>query len=172
MKKIALYGLLLMIPLYGFWVLPQKNETKDQQKIVADLQSETADYQLKIKQFNDLDKLLSDPKYDGVLERVPSTLEQETFILLLDRIAQSTGFVFDGVSFARGQNAELESSTLEANFSITGRQDKFQNFLMAIEKSPRFLGLSSFNYTVKNINNVDIITMSVPLYTFAQSSEN
>ena len=161
-----------MIPLYGFWIVPQSKAIKVEAQEVAALQAETEDYQKKIRQLKDLDELLSNPAYDGVLERVPATLQQETFILLLQRIAQSTGFVFESISFTKGINGALEANTLKANFSISGRMDKFPEFLEAIEKSPRFMGLESFAYSVKNVNGIDIIEMSVPIYTLAQSEEN
>lgn len=172
MKKIWLYAILIMIPLYGFWIVPQNKAIKVQQQEVQALETETADYQKKIKQLKDLDTLLKDPTYDGVLERVPVSLEQETFILLLQQIAKSTGFVFESISFNKGQNSSLETSTLNAKFSIKGRADKFPDFLEAIEQSPRFMGLESFGYTVEKTNGIDIISMSVPVYTFAQSDEN
>lgn len=172
MKKIWLYLTLLMIPLYGFWIVPQNKTLKNEQQNVTSLQAETAGYQEKIKQLKDLDTLLKDPKYEGVLERIPPTLEQETLILILEKIAKSTGFVFNEISFARGQNAQLETSTLQANFSIRGRKDKFITFLQAVEKSPRFMGIDNFSYSIETTNGIDIINMSVPLYTFAQSSEN
>ncbi|NCP67718.1 type 4a pilus biogenesis protein PilO [bacterium] len=172
MKKIWLYSLLLMIPLYGFWIVPQNKAVKAQQEDVAVLQAETEDYQRKIKQLKDLDALLQNPIYDGVLERVPTTLEQEKLILILQKISESTGFIFESISFSRGENAALETSTLNANFTITGRADKFPDFLEAIEKSPRFMGLETFSYSIANINGIDVIDMSVPLYTFAQSNAN
>ncbi len=172
MKKIWLYSLLLMIPLYGFWIVPQNKALKAKQADVAVLQEETEDYQVKIKQLKDLDTLLQNPVYDGVLERIPTTLEQEKLILILQKVAESTGFLFESISFSRGQNATLETNTLTANFSITGRADKFSDFLEAIEKSPRFMGLESFAYSIETINGIDVISMSVPLYSFAQSNEN
>ena len=172
MNKKWLYLALLMVPLFGFWIIPQNKALKTETAKIEDLQAETQSLQTKIKKLKDLDTLLSDPKYDGVLERIPATLEQETLILILEKIAKSTGFVFDSISFSRGQNAELESSVLEANFSIRGRKDNFSKFLEAIEKSPRFMGIETFSYSVETTNDIDIINMSVPLYTFAQSSEN
>jgi len=172
MNKIWLYAILIMIPLYGFWIVPQNKAVKVLQQEVSALEAETADYQKKIKQLKDLDTLLKNPTYDGVLERVPVSLEQETFILLLQQISKSTGFVFESISFNKGQNSTLEASTLNANFSIKGRADKFPDFLEAIEKSPRFMGLESFSYSVENTNGIDIISMTVPIYTFAQSDEN
>ncbi len=172
MKKTPLYALLLMIPLYGFWVVPQNKAIKAKQDDVAVLETETADYQEKIVKLKDLDELLQNPAYDGVLERIPTKLEQEKLILILQRITQSTGFVFEGLSFSKGVNSALETDTLKASFSVTGRADKFENFLKTIEKSPRFLGLESFSYRVENINGIDVISMAVPLYSFAQSNEN
>jgi len=172
MKKIWIYALLLLIPLYGFWIIPQNKAVKAQQEDIAVLQAETEDYKVKIKQLSDLSKLLENPVYDGVLERIPTTLEQGMVILILQRITESTGFVFESLSFSRGQNATLETSTMNVNFSIRGREDKFVNFLEAIEKSPRFMGMESFAYSVQTVNGIDIINMSVPLYTFAQSNEN
>jgi Tfp pilus assembly protein PilO len=172
MKKIWIYALLLLIPLYGFWIVPQNKAVKAQQEDIAVLQAETEDYKVKIKQLSDLSKLLENPVYDGVLERIPTTLEQGMVILILQRITESTGFVFESLSFSRGQNATLETSTMNVNFSIRGREDKFVNFLEAIEKSPRFMGMESFAYSVQTVNGIDIINMSVPLYTFAQSNEN
>lgn len=172
MKKIWLYSLLLMIPLYGFWIVPQNKSVNAQKQNIAVLQAETEDYQRKIKQLKDLDSLLKNPIYDGVLERIPTTLEQEKLILILQRISESTGFIFESLNFSRGQNATLQTSTLMANFTIVGRGDKFIDFLEAIEKSPRFMGLSSFSYSTENINGIDVINMSVPLYTFAQSNAN
>jgi Tfp pilus assembly protein PilO len=172
MKKIWIYALLLLIPLYGFWIVPQNKAVKAQQEDIAVLQAETEDYKVKIKQLSDLSKLLENPVFDGVLERIPTTLEQGMVILILQRITESTGFVFESLSFSRGQNATLETSTMNVNFSIRGREDKFVNFLEAIEKSPRFMGMESFAYSVQTVNGIDIINMSVPLYTFAQSNEN
>ena len=172
MKKIWIYALLLLIPLYGFWIVPQNKAIKVQQENLAILQAETEDYKVKIKQLSDLSKVLENPLYDGVLERIPASLEQGIVILILQKIAQSTGFVFESLAFNRGQNAALETSTLSINFSIQGRKDNFINFLEAIEKSPRFMGMESFAYTVDTVNGIDIINMSVPLYTFAQSNEN
>ena len=172
MKKIWIYALLLLIPLYGFWIVPQNKAVKAQQEDIAVLQAETEDYKVKIKQLSDLSKLLENPVYDGVLERIPTTLEQGMVILILQRITESTGFVFESLSFSRGQNATLETGTMNVNFSIRGREDKFVNFLEAIEKSPRFMGMESFAYSVQTVNGIDIINMSVPLYTFAQSNEN
>lgn len=172
MKKIWIYALLLLIPLYGFWIVPQNKAIKVQQEDLAVLQAETEDYTVKIKQLADLSKLLENPIYDGVLERVPTSLEQGIVILILQKIAQSTGFVFDSINFNRGQNAALETSTLNVDFAIKGRKDKFINFLEAIEKSPRFMGMESFAFSVETVNGIDIINMSVPLYTFAQSNEN
>lgn len=172
MKKIWIYALLLLIPLYGFWIVPQNKAIKVQQENLAILQAETEDYKVKIKQLSDLSKVLENPLYDGVLERIPASLEQGIVILILQKIAQSTGFVFESLAFNRGQNAALETSALSINFSIQGRKDNFINFLEAIEKSPRFMGMESFAYTVDTVNGIDIINMSVPLYTFAQSNEN
>lgn len=172
MKKIWLYSLLLMIPLYGFWIVPQNKAIKAQKQDVAVLQAETEDYQRKIKQLKDLDTLLQNPIYDGVLERIPTTLEQEKLILILQKISESTGFVFESINFSRGENAALETSALYANFTLVGRSDKFVEFLEAIEKSPRFMGLDTFSYNTETINGIGVINMSVPLYTFAQSNAN
>lgn len=172
MNKMWLWLSLAMIPLYGFWTIPEiKNHKINQQDLIA-LQDETTDYQEKIKQLKDLDKVLDDPRYKNVLERVPATLEQETLIVLLKKIADNSGFVFDGLNFSRGQNPTLETDTLQVNFSIKGRKDQFPTFLQNIERSPRFMGIDAFAYSVDTINGVDVISMSVPLYTFAQSSEN
>jgi Tfp pilus assembly protein PilO len=152
--------------------VPQNKALKAQKQDVAVLQAETEDYQRKIKQLKDLDALLQNPIYDGILERVPTTLEQEKLILILQRISESTGFVFESLDFTQGENATLETSTWNVNFSISGRADKFTDFLEAIEKSPRFMGLQSFSYSIEKINGIDVIEMSVPLYTFAQSNAN
>ncbi len=172
MKKIWIYALLLLIPLYGFWIIPQNKAIKIRQVDLSILQAETEEYKTKIKQLSDLSKLLENPIYESVLEQIPTSLEQGIVILILQKIAQSTGFVFDSINFSRGQNATLETNTLNINFSIRGREDKFINFLEAIEKSPRFMGMESFAYNIETVNGIDIINMSVPLYTFAQSNEN
>lgn len=172
MNKLVLWLALLTIPLYGFWIIPQNAQADQKVETISALEAETKDYQEKIIELKDLDKLLSDERFDGVLERIPPTLEQETFILLLQRIAESSGFVFDSLSFSRGQDAAIEANTLDANFSVKGRADRFVQFLETIEKSPRFMGISNFSYSTENINGIGVVTMSVPLYTFAQSSEN
>lgn len=172
MKKHWLYLALLMIPLFGFWIIPQNKSLKADQIKIKDLNAQTEELQTKIKELKDLDTLLNDPQYDGVLERIPATLEQETLILILEKIAKSTGFVFESINFSRGQNPALESSVLNATFSIRGRKDKFPTFLEAIETSPRFMGVETFSYSTETINGIDIISMSVPLYTFAQSNQN
>jgi Tfp pilus assembly protein PilO len=161
-----------MIPVYGFWIVPQNKDLKAQQLDIAALEAETLDYQDKIKKLNNLDEELKNPIYDNILQRIPTNLEQERFILLLQQIASRSGFVFQNISFTKGQNPAIETSTLSANFSIKGRAEKLPSFLEAIEKSPRFMGLESFSYSVETINGIDIIDMSVPIYTFAQSNEN
>ena len=172
MKKISLWLALGMIPLYGFWIIPQSKTAQANQQAVEALKSETLSYQNKLKQLKDLDTLLADERYEGVLEKIPSKLEQAELILQLQNLAEKTGFVFDGLSFNRGQDAEIGASTLEVNFAVRGRAENFASFLAAVEESPRFMGLRSFAYSVETINGLDVISLSVPLYTLAQSSEN
>lgn len=172
MKKIWLSLILLTIPVFGFWINPQQTAVKDLKTAIASLEAQTAEHQKQMQMLQKADKFLQDEKYKDALEQIPPTLEQETLILALEEMAQSTGFVFDDISFSRGQNAELETSTLNANFEVRGREDKFLDFLQAIETENRFMGLTSFSYSISEVNDIRIVSLSVPLYAFAQSSEN
>ena len=141
-----------MIPLYGFLdCTPKQSHQGSKAQEVAALQAETEDYQNKIRQLKDLDELLSNPAYDGVLERVPTTLEQETFILLYNESPRAQGLFLIVFHLVKELIAPWRANTIKANFSISGRMDKFPDFLEAVEKSHALWDSKAFLTRLKTL---------------------
>lgn len=175
MKRSSIWLLLLLIPLYGFWISPTKDFLAVQQKKIDALEKERADKTQELLDLQALKKelevLQAENKNAGMepLRKLPLEIEQENILKDLQKIAHGAGFRFQGVSFSTGVSKDLGLPEIRMNFSVTGLKAQVPKFLESIEKNERFLGMDDLGVNVEN-NSGQFVTMNVSLYAFSQEA--
>ncbi len=171
MRNSIIWLSLISVIIYGAWTFPQWNEWQDKRIELNKLEKTTKEKTESIKKLKQTQANLESTEEDTLLDQVPLTLKQELIMLDLQRIVQESGFIFDGLSFAKKQNSQVEAPELIITFSAQGKKTSIPSFLKRIEENQRFMGLRDLKFSEGELNEVPIATISASVYSFAQSDK-
>ncbi|MCF7917422.1 type II secretion system protein M [Candidatus Gracilibacteria bacterium] len=127
----------------------------------------------KIQELQTLNGIIKSAQQENksLLSQIPVENEQEKIMQFLKQISLKTGFGFTSLQFSKGKNSEVGLPELSIRFSTTGRKEKIKDFLVAIENSPRFLGMDNLNITTTRENGSLSVQFGVSLYSFFQTEK-
>lgn len=173
MKRSSIWLLLLLVPLYGFWVFPTQ-ELLDKEQIKVEKLEEKRDEKtqelLELQELRDkLKKLQEENKNAGMepLRKLPFSIDQEDLIQDLQEIANRSGFKFNAVGFSTGINKDLGLPEITMNFSVEGLKAQVPKFLQNIEENERFLLMDDLGVSVDK-QTQQTVSMQISLHAFAQ----
>lgn len=171
MKTWHILVLVLLVAIGGFYIVPTVNTTRSLRSENIKLQKTL---QGKIEELQTLNQVLQKTKEQkkSVLSLVPIDNGQEFLLRDLQKIAQQTGFGFNGLQFFKGQNSAVGLPELSINFSTEGQKSQFKKFLLAIENNQRFLGMNRLDVqTDFSAPANPKLRFNVSLYSFYQKEQ-
>jgi Tfp pilus assembly protein PilO len=177
MKSLNILLLLVIVPIYTFWIAPTYEEVKKIDANHQELRTVRDQKLLTLKKFRELANELgkSDTELNKSLARVPKDVEQENLIRDISKIAKDTKFTISGLGFSTSLDQKTGVNKVNIGFSVEGEYKKFARFLKAIEKAPRFYGIENFSISFNQGNDENTrkrptrkVSMNVSLYTFYQ----
>lgn len=158
-KQILLSVLLVVLLAFVFYPLLQtvkQKESKNEQLFVQ-----------KQQQIERLTELENTEKTTGSKISIPTSPAQIEFINDVSHIAKITGIKIPNTwSFALGHNSEVNAEQLSISFSLSGRREQIQKFLIEVEKNPRFMGIKDFSFTTDFAKSIPTTEMPITLYAF------
>lgn len=174
MKRYSIWLLLLLIPLYGFWISPTQEFVEEKNNKI---EKSTKEKIGKIKELQELhllkkelNKLTDNKKSTSsveILRKLPSEIEQEKLLKDLQKIAGNASFRFNSVNFSTGMNKEMSLPEIRVDFSVKGPKSQVKKFLRSIETNERFLGMDKLTVNVSK-KSTEMVSMKINLYAFAQ----
>ncbi len=168
MKNLAIWLSILCIPLYGFFTFPQWGKLKENTAQAFLLEKNLNAKTEKIKNLEKIKSTFDQTKVEEILQKVPLKMNQDLLMMDIKRIAESSGFIFEGFTFSESKDPALEIKTLSVSFNIKGRKDRLYRFFEKMEENKRFLKMDELNTSMTDINGVSLITLGVNIKSYFQ----
>ncbi len=154
----------------GTYVQPLREDVRNQERVFQTKESEIETLNEQLNTITQLQKEKSEFASEFV-DSIPLAPEQDALLQDLYTLTLRHGFVFDAVSFTRGENPQVGIREIRASFNTEGSKRNLIPFLKSIEENKRFLGLKNLSITTSSEGSTETVRFGVDIYAFYQQDE-
>lgn len=168
MRNISLVFFLIALTIYGLVIRDYQTESQQQQATIEQLERDIEIVQAERTALETQEAELG-VALERSFDRIPGDNEQENILRDLQRISQSSGFAFNGLSFGKGFNAEVDTNQIMISFSVQGPYAQLFPFLRLIEQNNRFLGMNDLRLSITDNPTLGrTVSTDITLYALYQ----